>query len=78
MTNLREMTDVDREISRRVAWYRKAAKLTQTQLAQKIETTYQQVQKYEQGRNRITCGRIVQIARALEVDVGRFFEGLPV
>ena len=50
--------------------------LTQQQLADLIGVTYQQAHKYERGMNRISAGRLYEIARVLGVDVGHFFEGL--
>jgi transcriptional regulator with XRE-family HTH domain len=51
--------------------------LTQEQLAEALDVSYQQVQKYETGANRISAGRIFELARKLRVDVSYFFEGLP-
>lgn len=50
--------------------------LTQQQLADLIGVTYQQAHKYERGMNRVSAGRLYQIAQALGVDVDYFFEGL--
>ena len=50
--------------------------LTQEQLAEALDVSYQQIQKYETGANRISAGRIFEISRTLEVTVGYFFEGL--
>lgn len=50
--------------------------LTQTDLAQLCGVTFQQIQKYERGANRVSYSRLVQIARALQVRPGWFFEGL--
>ncbi len=50
--------------------------LTQQQLANLIGVTYQQAHKYERGMNRISAGRLYEIARVLGVDVGHLFEGL--
>jgi len=52
------------------------AGLTQQQLADLIGVTYQQAHKYERGINRVSAGRLFQIARALGVPVGTFFEGI--
>lgn len=68
---------VDIEIGRRVSRFRREAGLTQPKLASMIDVTYQQIQKYEHGINRVSCGRLVQIATALKIDIGLFFEGLP-
>lgn len=48
--------------------------LTQQQMAELIGVTYQQAHKYETGINRISAGRLYQIAQALGVDIGYFFE----
>jgi transcriptional regulator with XRE-family HTH domain len=50
--------------------------LTQQVMAELIGVTYQQAHKYEKGINRIAAGRLHQIARALGVEVGYFFEGV--
>jgi transcriptional regulator with XRE-family HTH domain len=48
--------------------------ITQTQLAQQLGIAFQQVQKYEQGKNRVGGSRLADIAKALEVPVSYFFE----
>lgn len=50
--------------------------LTQQQLAELIGVTYQQTHKYERGINRVSAGRLYELARVLEVDVGYFFEDM--
>jgi transcriptional regulator with XRE-family HTH domain len=50
--------------------------LTQEHLASALEISYQQVQKYETGANRVSAGRLYEIARALEIEVAYFFEGM--
>jgi transcriptional regulator with XRE-family HTH domain len=52
-------------------------KLSQAALADKLNVTFQQIQKYEKGKNRISAAMIVQIAAALDVDVQYFFDELP-
>ncbi len=49
---------------------------TQQQLADLIGVTYQQAHKYERGINRISAGRLFEIAHVLSVPVNHFFEGL--
>jgi transcriptional regulator with XRE-family HTH domain len=51
--------------------------LSQTKLADALGLTFQQVQKYEKGANRIGAGRLRQIAQILQIPVESFFEGLP-
>jgi transcriptional regulator with XRE-family HTH domain len=50
--------------------------MTQQQLAQAVGIKFQQIQKYETGANRVSASRLWDIADALDVEVGFFFEGL--
>ncbi len=49
---------------------------TQQQLAEMIGVTYQQAHKYERGINRVSAGRLYEIAEVLDVPVGYFYDGL--
>ena len=51
--------------------------ISQEQLGAALGLTFQQVQKYEKGQNRIGAGRLFKIARILSVPVEFFYEGLP-
>ena len=51
--------------------------LSQQDLAVAIDVTFQQVQKYERGANRLSAARLHRAARALRVPLDHFFEGLP-
>lgn len=51
--------------------------LSQTQVADRLDVTFQQVQKYERGVNRVGAGRLNQIATILGVPVTFFYEGAP-
>jgi transcriptional regulator with XRE-family HTH domain len=51
--------------------------MSQSTLAEALGLTFQQVQKYEKGANRIGAGRLQQIAQILQMPVESFFEGLP-
>ena len=68
--------DIDRHVGARVRERRIMLGLTQQQLADLIGVTYQQAQKYERGINRVSAGRLYEIAQVLSVPVGYFFEGL--
>lgn len=68
-------TDADRTIGSRIAALRAAQGLSQTVLGQAIGVSFQQVQKYEKGRNRIGAGRLQAIADTLQVPVETFFAG---
>ena len=50
--------------------------LTQQQLADLIGVTYQQAHKYERGINRVSAGRLFEVAQVLSVSVNYFFDGL--
>ena len=49
--------------------------MSQTLLAERIGVTFQQVQKYEKGANRVGASRLMQIAETLEIPIHLFFEG---
>jgi transcriptional regulator with XRE-family HTH domain len=67
---------IDQHVGERIRVRRAELGLTQEQLAQALKVSYQQVQKYETGANRISAGRIYEIARKLDVDISYFFEEL--
>jgi transcriptional regulator with XRE-family HTH domain len=69
-------TDVDRFVGSRIRERRVMLGLSQQQMAHLIGVTYQQAHKYERGINRISAGRLFEIARVLRVPVSYFFEGL--
>jgi transcriptional regulator with XRE-family HTH domain len=70
--------DIDRHVGARVRERRIMLGFTQQQLADLIGVTYQQAHKYERGINRISAGRLFEIAHVLNVPVNHFFEGLDV
>jgi transcriptional regulator with XRE-family HTH domain len=65
---------VDEHVGARIRERRTLLGMTQEQLASALNISYQQVQKYETGANRVSAGRLYEIATCLEVDVGYFFE----
>jgi transcriptional regulator with XRE-family HTH domain len=70
----REAQAVDLEVARRVRRRRLELGLTQQQMAETVGVSLQQMNKYELGINRISAGRLHQIAQALGVDTSYFFE----
>lgn len=66
---------VDIEVGHRIRIERLSRGLSQTALANKLGVTFQQVQKYEKGVNRVGAGRLTKIAEVLGVQVGSFFTG---
>lgn len=71
-----EVQAVEQHVGQRLKFRRNQLSLSQQEIAHAIGISYQQVQKYEKGVNRITAGRIYSLSRILDVDVGYFFEGL--
>lgn len=68
---------VDVHVGRRVRLRRKGLGISQAELAGHIGLTFQQIQKYERGSNRISVSKLYRIAEALRAPVSLFFEGLP-
>ena len=67
----------NRHLGSKLRMRRLAMGLTQTKVAQAINVTFQQIQKYEKGTNGISSLRIMQLANFLQVPVVYFFEGYP-
>lgn len=76
MSDERSANAVDRRLGQRVRTRRLEIGMSQERLAELLGVTFQQVQKYEKGVNRIAASRLFDIAGALEMPVARFFEGL--
>jgi transcriptional regulator with XRE-family HTH domain len=68
---------VDMHVGGRVRMRRLMLGMSQTALGDALQLTFQQVQKYEKGTNRIGAGRLLHIASILQVPVEFFFEGAP-
>ncbi|MBT4921559.1 MAG: helix-turn-helix transcriptional regulator [Rickettsiales bacterium] len=66
---------IDVYVGKRVRFKRKVMGLTQSDLAQKVDITFQQIQKYEKGENRVSASMLYQIAQSLNTSVSFFFEG---
>ena len=73
----RSANRIDVHVGERVRRRRRALGVSQEQLADKLGLTFQQVQKYERGANRISASKLYQIAAALQASITYFFEGLP-
>ncbi|MGO1118558.1 helix-turn-helix domain-containing protein [Rhodovibrionaceae bacterium A322] len=68
---------IDIHVGNRLRQRRVAVGLTQDKLAKAIGITFQQIQKYERGMNRIVASRLFELAKVLKIDVGYFFLELP-
>lgn len=68
---------VDAHVGSRVRLRRMLVGLSQEKLGERMGLTFQQIQKYEKGVNRIGASRLFQLSQILEVPVQFFFEGAP-
>ena len=67
---------VDRHVGALIRAKRKAIGMSQDELARAIGITFQQIQKYERGTNRVSSSKLYEIAQKLDTPLGTFFEGL--
>jgi transcriptional regulator with XRE-family HTH domain len=67
---------VDMHVGARVRMRRRFLGVSQQALAARLGITFQQVQKYERGANRVSASKLYEIARSLETPISFFFEGL--
>src|SRR3984893_3074293 len=74
MIKPRKPDSTDIAIGQRIKVERLARRMSQSELAEKIGVTFQQVQKYEKGLNRVGAGRLNRIAEVLGIPVRAFFE----
>jgi transcriptional regulator with XRE-family HTH domain len=73
-TTGRKPNPVDVHVGSRVRYRRMIVGMSQEKLGEKMNLTFQQIQKYEKGTNRIGASRLFQLSKILEVPVGYFFE----
>lgn len=73
----KEPDPTDRHVGSRVRMRRMMLGMSQEKLGNALGLTFQQVQKYEKGTNRIGAGRLQQISEILQVPVSFFYEGAP-
>lgn len=66
---------VDKFVGRRLRARRKEQELSQEALADRLGVTFQQLQKYENGTNRISAGRLYELARELGTSISYFYDG---
>lgn len=67
---------IEANVGERVRVRRGLLGISQTELASRIGITFQQVQKYENGSNRVSIGKLVKLAEILDVPITFFFDGL--
>jgi transcriptional regulator with XRE-family HTH domain len=74
--NQKGVHPIDVMVGTKVRHFRTLRGMSQEALGEIVGVTFQQVQKYEKGSNRISASRLVQIAQGLQVDVRLFFDGI--
>ena len=74
--DVRTATEVDAFVGAQLKILRKSAGFSQTGLANKVGVTFQQIQKYERGMNRIGASRLWEFCKIFDVNPGRFFDGV--
>jgi len=67
---------IDKHVGSRVRMRRMMLSMSQEKLGDALGLTFQQVQKYERGANRVSASKLYEIAKTLQVPVSFFFEGL--
>ena len=72
----RETTYVDQHVGRMLRLFRTSQGLSQAELGHRAGVTFQQIQKYERGTNRIGASRLWEFCQVLGVQPGQFFDGL--
>src|SRR6266700_5426827 len=71
------LNPIDKHVGRRVRMRRLMLDMSQTEVAGALGLTFQHVQKYEKGANRVSASRLQHISQILQVPVPFFFEGAP-
>ena len=75
-TNPRGPNPIDKHVGARVRLRRQLLNMSQEKLGEELGVTFQQIQKYERGANRIGAGRLWMLAHTLDVPVSFFYEGV--
>jgi transcriptional regulator with XRE-family HTH domain len=73
----KENVSVDKHVGQRLRDRRNEMEISQTAVGDALGVTFQQIQKYETGFNRVSSSRLHQLAAILGVDVSYFFDGAP-
>jgi transcriptional regulator with XRE-family HTH domain len=74
-TRKRRPTEADSQVGVSIRAHRLMARMSQDSLAKQLGVTFQQIQKYEKGTNRVGAGRLPLIAEILNVPINAFFSG---
>ncbi len=71
------ISQIDGHVGARVRMRRTLLGMTQSDLGELLGLTFQQVQKYENGKNRVSASRLYDLSRVLDVSIEHFFEDMP-
>ena len=77
MPSVKSPNSIDKHVGNRLRMRRMMLRMSQEKLGNAVGLSFQQIQKYEKGTNRMGASRLQQIAGVLKVPVPFFFEGLP-
>lgn len=73
---MRSATDIDKKVGENLCKFRLLRGISQEKLADGVGVTFQQIQKYEKGINRITVSRLWQFSKILKIPVEDFYDGI--
>ena len=73
---MRSATDIDRKVGGNLLRFRLFRGMSQEMLADSVGVTFQQIQKYEKGINRISVSRLWQFSQVLGIPVAEFYDGI--
>jgi transcriptional regulator with XRE-family HTH domain len=76
-SKVKQVNGLDYFIGQHMRFHRKRCKMTQEDIAKKLNISFQQIQKYESGKSRISAKRLYDICEILNLDFGMFFVDLP-
>ena len=77
MSAVKQPDEVDRFVGERIRQARREKQMTQMDIAELMGLTFQQVQKYEKGTNRVACGRLLKFSQVLDRQITYFFPKQP-
>jgi transcriptional regulator with XRE-family HTH domain len=73
---VRSATDIDKKVGENLQKFRLFRGMTQETLADAVGVTFQQLQKYEKGKNRVSVSRLWWLSHVLGIPVGQFYDGI--
>jgi len=74
--DMRSPTDIDKKVGQNLVKLRQFRGISQEDVANAVGVTFQQIQKYEKGKNRISVSRLWQFSHVLRIPVEEFYDGI--